>query len=157
MKILPHILQPALNNSLTKRACFLAVSAIAVCSVSTSIYAAEPFPLNLQQLDSISGGNAAQLAASVQGSANALGSSLVITGVKTNASGESEIQGDYRIDTVYASGVSYACCNGGTTSLDVDVSSNADTQVGFVRVYSIESSLISAKIGGGGIIGITRL
>lgn len=157
MKTELHCAQYALNNSPVKRACLLAASVIAVCSASTSTYASEPFQLNMQQLDSISGGNAPQLAASVQGTANALGESIALAGVKTNTKADSRTKGGYRIDSVYASGVSYACCNGGTTSLDVNVSSNADTQVGFVKVYSIDSTLISAMIGAGAIIGFTRI
>lgn len=131
--------------------------ALAVFCLSSSGYASEPYQLDLQQLHSVTAGSAPELAASVEGTADAVSNMLVLTGVKTRAEADSRVKGKIRLDSVYASGVSYACCEGGTSSLEIEVSSNAQTQVGFVRVFSLESSLMSAKIGAGAIIGFTRL
>ncbi len=129
----------------------------AALSSATTAHAAEPIQLSLQEMHGITAGNSPQLSASAQGTADAISSSLALAGVKTSADAESKTKGKFRIDSVYASGASYACCQGGSTTLDIEVSSNAETQVGFVRVFSVDSPLLSAKIGAGAIIGYTPL
>ncbi len=135
---------------------FLLISSLLATSVFSVTRAAEPFTLDDQQMDTVSAGSALEVAASVDGTASAMNDLVALTGVQSEVGANTDINGEYRVATVFASGVSYACCNGGDTSLDVSIDSNADTQIGFIKIFSINTPLISAKIGGGGIIAISR-
>lgn len=148
------------NNSVKVSRSFISGALAATLMIATSSTAlAQPYALDLQTLDTISAGNALDLAASVEGAASAMGDLFSITGVQSEVGASSDVTGNYRIDTVFASGVSYACCDSNTneSTLDVNISSDADQQYGFIKLYAIDSPLISAKLGGGAIVGISRL
>ena len=152
-----HITNSNVNTKQSPVRKGLLFSSLLVLTSLSNAQAAEPFTLNYSQLDTINAGNALEISATVDGTASAMNDLIAITGVQSEVGAVSDVNGDYRVDTVYASGVSYACCTGGETALDVSINSTADTQIGFIKIFSIETPLISAKIGGGALIGISRL
>ena len=122
-KIELPVVSVATNNPL-KALMFAVIGAVMAFNATTQ--ASEPVLLSAIQMDSVSAGSA-ELTARVQGTADAVSSTIARSGVRTHVDASREFRDTYRVDTVYASGLSYACCEGGDTTLDINVSS--DTEV----------------------------